>query len=86
MSSEVVLPPHNVFAPYPSHLPVGLGKHGNDSRKKNPAQLKSNGNLLTVMGQDFIPYCHLKLKSDSKNSGLNDSNNIGTLQKILKPK
>lgn len=86
MSSEEVLPPHNVPAPCLSHLSVGLGKHGSESRNKIPAQLKSNGNLLTVMGQDFIPHCHLKIKSDSKNRDLNDSNNIGTVQKRLKPK
>lgn len=42
---EEVLPPNNVSAPYPSDLPVGLGKHGSASRNEISTQLKSNGNL-----------------------------------------
>lgn len=69
------------------HVPlIFLGVRGSMGVNPGIKFLKSNGNLLTVTRQDFIPHCHLKIKSYSKNHDLNDSNNIGTVQKRLKPK
>lgn len=85
MPEEEILPPCKVSSPCASHLPVGTGQHGRDSRDKNPAPLQSAANFLTVTETGFYSMFSPKNKVCSKNSDCSNSNNTGVLQKGLKP-